>query len=187
MTSCCWLAESAACSPARRPRRRCDSASQPPWRYCFIQRFTALGWTPNTRAASAWVIPSSTAWTARLRSAAWAAPGRDRASSFDMPRAYDIPLYLPAGVITPRVGRHRGRSDLADPGAQRLMAEPEFPRDLADRLAGRSDQRDRIVLELRAVLGWASHPSPLPLDLVQSRGVQASGGTPEDLIERIGR
>src|SRR6266487_2133518 len=100
MTSCCWLAESAACSPARRPRRRCDSASQPPWRYCFIQRFTALGWTPNTRAASAWVIPSSTAWTARLRSAAWAAPGRDRASSFDMPRAYDIPLYLPAGVIT---------------------------------------------------------------------------------------
>src|SRR6266699_1294234 len=96
---------SAACSPARRPRRRCDSASQPPWRYCFIQRFTALGWTPNTRAASAWAIPSSTAWTARLRSAAWAAPARDRASSFDMPRAYDIPLYLPAGVISGSTGK----------------------------------------------------------------------------------
>src|SRR6266516_3274212 len=33
-------------------------------------------------------MPSSTAWTARLRSAAWAAPGRVRASSFNMRQAY---------------------------------------------------------------------------------------------------
>src|SRR5215217_2994706 len=55
----------------------------------MIQRFTALGCTPNTWAASTCDIPSSTAWTARLRSAAWAAPGRDRASSFDMWQAYE--------------------------------------------------------------------------------------------------
>src|SRR6266540_2210062 len=35
-------------------------------------------------------MPSRTAWTARLRSAAWAAPGRDRASLFGMPQIYHI-------------------------------------------------------------------------------------------------
>src|SRR6266545_5937171 len=90
MTSRCWPAESAACSPARRPRRRSAGPAQPPSRERLTQRFTALGCTPNTRAASAWGMPSRTAWTARLRSAAWAAPGRDRASLFGMPQIYHI-------------------------------------------------------------------------------------------------
>jgi hypothetical protein len=59
----------------------------------LIHRFTALWWTPNTRAASTWVMPSNTARTARLRSAACAAAGSDRVSSSAMHQAY--------GIITP--------------------------------------------------------------------------------------
>jgi hypothetical protein len=44
---------------------------------------------PNTRAASAWVMPPSTARTARLGNAACAAAGNDRVSSSVMPEAYD--------------------------------------------------------------------------------------------------
>src|SRR6266516_5920242 len=66
---------------------------------------------------------------------------------------------------------------LLDPVAQRLVAEPELAGDLVDRPARRPYQRDRVTLELRAVLGWTSHPSPLPLDLVQCRGVHPPGGT----------
>src|SRR6266487_853075 len=68
---------------------------------------------------------------------------------------------------------------LLDPVAQRLVAEPELAGDLVDRPARRPYQRDRVTLELRAVLGWTSHPSPLPLDLVQCRGVHPPGGTSE--------
>ncbi len=46
--------------------------------------------TLNTRAAWAWVMPSSTARTARLGSAAWATAGNDRMSSSVIPEAYDI-------------------------------------------------------------------------------------------------
>jgi len=48
-----------------------------------------IGCTLNSRAAWAWVLPSSTARTARFRNAACAAPGNDRVSSSAMPEAYD--------------------------------------------------------------------------------------------------
>jgi hypothetical protein len=45
-------------------------------------------------------MPSSTARTARLRSAACAAAGNDRVSSSAMPEAYDTSHHLLTAVIT---------------------------------------------------------------------------------------
>jgi hypothetical protein len=70
-----------------------------------IQRLTALWWTPDTRAASAWVLASSTAGTARLRSAARAAAGNDRLSPSVLPGAYD--------TITPFAYRNDKISEVA--------------------------------------------------------------------------
>src|SRR6266487_260664 len=200
-----WARMAGYCSSSQRrtatgfcsKARRCGSASQPPWRYCFIQRFTALGWTPNTRAASAWVIPSSTAWTARLRSAACAAPGRDRASSFDMPRAYDNPTLFACRsdmwgvrscpVFANRRGRRtdRGRSSCTVVSSKALViavprgssgwfvvrlgrADDHWEQGHVDLPVGISGLVQDVVAAKLPVLGW--RPGPLVVGVAPDRG-----------------
>ena len=76
------LARSAPPPPRRQPREAALPIASDP----AVHR---VGMHPKHRAAWAWVMPPSTARTARVRNAACAAAGKDRASSSLMPEAYD--------------------------------------------------------------------------------------------------
>ena len=106
MTSCCCGSErAAACSPGRRPRRRSEKPVPAALPVALDPAVDGVVVDPEHPGGLGLGHAPQTARTARLRSAACAAAGKDRVSSSLIPGAYDTITPLLAGMIAELGGR----------------------------------------------------------------------------------